>query len=535
MKKSLNILIVSITVSLPLIAGSDREFIFDIHDATSATESYCNEALIMPVYQTATADCMLCNDFAGEIPPLLTNLIPLLKARSFKPSGNDIALFTDLHDTDTLTTVIASSLGSNVAQPLPLEAFRRSFGRALQEAEKNNIQTVHVAIPPCIADTKQQIAQEIAIITHLALYEYNALKTVKKPYAVKRVCVHAHMETPQAFKEVNIGLRIGTNMAMALCQARDWINAPANLLTPMTLAANAAQFVLPYIAKIETIIFEKEDIARMGLRGLLSVAQGSDQPCALVVHYLKSKRPQAPTIALIGKGITFNAGGLSIKTHAEMATMKTDMSGAAAVFTALNVIAYRNIPANIVVVAPLTENVINGSAAKPGDVITMFNGKTVEIVNTNADDRIIIADALAYAIDHYKPDYIIDIGSLTKSCLHTFGGSYAAIMGNDANLIARAQKAAAHTGEAIWHLPLNKEYAARLKSDIADLCNTSKLDRTAGAQNAGCFLQEFVGSTPWLHIDTAGVKQAHEYNPQGHSSFGIRLLVELVELLAQDK
>jgi leucyl aminopeptidase len=520
--------------SLPLIAGVDREFVFDIHDAASSTEQYSNEALIIPVYQIANSDLLLSDDFAGILPDMHADLPALLKARAFDVKGTDTATFSAIEYDDSTVTIIASPLGANPCAPLPLESFRRCLARGLRAAEKLGIQTVHIALPTCIDGTIKQIAQEIATITHLTLCEYNALKSVKVPYGIKRVCVHAHMPTPNEFKDVNIGLRLGSNLGVALCQARDWINAPSNLMTPTILAANAAQFVQPYIAKIETIIFEKQDITRMGMGGLLAVSQGSDQPCAFVVHYLKAKRPHAPTIALVGKGLTFNAGGLNLKNSLAMQNMKTDMAGAAAVFTALNVFAYRNTPANIVVVAPLAENVINGSALKPGDVVKMFNGTTVEVLNTDAADRLMLADALAYTIKHYNPDYIIDIATLTQSCKQIFGGSYAAIMGNNDTLLQCAQKAAIRTGEAVWNMPLNDEYTARLQSDIADLSNVPEKHCTATTQTAGCFLQQFVGSTPWLHIDISGAKTAPEYTAHGNSLFGIRLLVDLIESLAQE-
>lgn len=519
--KSLIVLSTVLILSLSLIAGVDREFIFDIHDAASTTEQYSNEALLIPVYQTADADLMLSDDFAGELPALHSKIPLLLRASNFKATSTETLTFSDKDDENNLITIITTGLGSSASKPLSLESFRRSFGRALREAEKNNIAIVHIAIPPCVAAPIKQIAQEIATVSHLALYEYHGLTNTKKPHIVKRVCVHAHMETPQDFKDVNIGLRIGTNIGMAICQARDWINAPASIMTPMILANSAAQFIQPYIAKIETIIFEKEDIARMGMGGLLGVAQGSDQPCAFIVHYLKARRPHAPTIALVGNGITCDAnnGG-------------TAMSGAAAVLSVLHVLAYRNVPANIVIISPLTEHVTNEYAMKAGDLLTLCNKKTVEIVDPNAVGELILADALACALYRYKPDYIIDIAALTESSKQTFGPSYAAIMSNSDALIAYAYQAAAQTGESVWQLPLHEDYAARLQSDNADIGNTPKTDRTAGAQTAGCFLQEFVGETPWLHIDTTGVADARADNPCDHTAFGVRLLVALVELLA---
>jgi|GEM_PF-1851015 len=518
MKKALLIPIL-LTLSLPLAAGTDRDFIFDIHDAASTTEQYANEAVIVPVYN---GDLTLSDDFAGVLPDFYSQLPALLKASAFDPAAKTTALFTDTDSAGNTFTIIASGLGIQKDGPFSLESFRCCFARALCEAEKNNIQTVHVALPTCVDGAMKEIAQEIAAITYSALYEYTALATIKPSYKVKRVCVHAHMQTPQDFKDVNIGLRIGSNLGTALCQARDWINTPSVLLTPTILANNSMQYLLPFIAKIETIIFEKEDIARMGMGGLLGASQGSDQPCALVVHYLKCRYPNVPTIAIIGNSFIDHTHKTSI-----------GISGAAVAYAALNVIAYRNIPANILVITPLAEQPTKDAGLPKGTVLSLSNHKTVEITDPQSMGALMLADAITHAITHYHPDYIIDIATLTDSCRKTFGGYYAAIMGNNADLIQRAYQAATRTGESVWQLPLSDAYAARLQSNVADLRNAPAHDHTALTQSAGCFLQQCVGSTPWLHIDIAGAKTAPEYSAKTAPAFGVRLLIGLVENLAK--
>ncbi len=518
MKKAL-ITSLLLSLSITLIINADRDFIFDIHDSTADTEQYNNEALIVPVYQAADNDREISGGFAAQLPELYNQLPSLLEENDFSADAAETAFFSDSHH-----TIIASSLGSTLNGPITIEAFRRCLGRALQEASKRGIDTVHIALPSCVDATMKEIAQEIATITYISLYEYNAVKNVKIAPAVKRVCVHAHMQTPNDFKDVNIGLRIGSNLGISICQARDWINTPAHTLSPTKLAATSAQYILPYIAKIETIIFEKADIARMGMGGLIGASQGSDEPCALVTHYLKSRRPNVPTIALIGSGITHNVNEPSI-----------DASGAAAVFTALNVFAYRNIPANILVIAPLVQQSMNESALKTGDLISMSNESIVEITDGKVIGNLILADAITYAITRHNPDYIIDIATLTDACKQTFGGCYAAIMSNDTALIECAEQSAARTGELVWQMPLNNEYTARLQSDIADLRNAPLHSRTAQTQMAGCFLQQFVEDTPWLHIDIAGAKTVREYTGHSAPAFGVRLLVDLVESLARGR
>lgn len=518
--KSIQI-ITLIIIPLSLTASVDREFIFDIHDATSSTEEYINEALIVPIYQSPDNTLHLSGDFAGALPDLYNALPTLLQTNAFQATLTHTETFSSNDPAGNTFTIIACGLGQQVTQPLSLESFRRCFARALCQAEKLNIATVHIALPSCIDGTMKQIAQEIAAITYTSLYEYTALKTVKTPPAVKRICVHAHMQTPHDFKDVNIGLRIGSNLGNALCQARDWINTPDYLMTPTRFATTSAQYILPYIAKIETIIFEKEDITRMKMGGLLGASQGSDEPCTLVTHYLKSRRPNVPTIALIGSGLTHGVSEPSI-----------NISGAAAVLTALNVIAYRNIPANIVIITPLAQHTSNDTALKTGDILSMAQRNTIEITDTNAVGNLMIADAITHAITHFHPNYIIDIATLTDACKQTFGGCYAAVMSNNNFLAERIYQAAARSGELVWPMPLDHHYSARLQSDIADLRNMPLHDHTAQTQTAGCFIQQFVGNTPWAHIDISGAKTAQEYRGHGTPAFGIRLLIDLVESLA---
>ena len=507
-----------ITTYLSLNAGLDRDFIFDIHDAASDTEQYANEAVIVPVYN----DITLSDDFAGVLPDFYSKLPALLQSSAFDPAAHTAALFTDTDTAGNIFTIIASGLGIQHDGKFTLETFRRCFARALCEAEKNNIQTVHIALPTCVDGTMKEISQEIAALTYAALYEFTAITSGKPSYKVKRVCVHAHMQTPQDFKDVNIGLRIGSNLGNSLCQARDWINTPSALLTPMILANNSAQYLLPFIAKIETIIFEKDDIARMGMGGLLGASQGADQPSALAVHYLKCRYPNVPTIAIIGNGIIGHTHKSSI-----------DISGAAVAYTALNVMAYRNVPANIVVLTPLAQQPNNDAGLTKGAVLSLCNGTTVEITDPKATDVLMLADAITHAITRYHPDCIIDIATLTDACRKTFGGCYAAIMGNNAELIQRAYQSATRTGELVWQLPLGDAYDARLQSDIANLRNAPAHDRTALTQTSGCFLQHFAGQTPWLHIDIAGAKTAPEYTAKSAPAFGMRLLVDLVESLVK--
>jgi leucyl aminopeptidase len=262
----------------------------------------------------------------------------------------------------------------------------------------------------------------------------------------------------------------------------------------------------------------------------LGVAQGSREPAQFIVlEYVPAKAQHADTIVLVGKAITFDSGGISLKPARGMERMKDDMSGGAAVLGIMQAAAQLKIPQRVIGIVPATENLPDGAALKPGDVITSLSGKTVEIITTDAEGRLILADALAYA-QRYKPHAIIDLATLTGACITALGNDVAGVMGTDEQLITKIQEAAAATSEKVWQLPLWDEYSELLKSDIADIKNAA--GRDAGAITGGCFLKEFTGKTPWVHVDIAGpawTDKDRPYLPKGATGFGVRLIINLLE------
>jgi leucyl aminopeptidase len=243
----------------------------------------------------------------------------------------------------------------------------------------------------------------------------------------------------------------------------------------------------------------------------------------------RGKRTKPRTIAFVGKGITFDSGGLSLKTADGMETMKTDMSGAAAVLAAMSVLPTLKPAVKVVAIVPTTENMPSGSAIKPGDVLKIRNGKTVEVLNTDAEGRLVLADGLSLAVEA-RPDAIVDLATLTGACMVALGRTIAGLMGNDDALIDRVRAAADRAGESVWHLPLPKEYRKDIDSDVADIKNTGS-GRYGGALTAGLFLEEFVDDTPWVHLDIAGPARAESddgYVPKGGTGFGVRTIVETV-------
>jgi leucyl aminopeptidase len=319
--------------------------------------------------------------------------------------------------------------------------------------------------------------------------------------------------------------RIG---AEAQNRARDLQSTPANVATPAFLAARAEEIAAAHEA-ITVEVLGREEIAAKKMGGLVAVSQGSEQDPRLIV--LRYDGDHRLTLGLVGKGVTFDTGGISLKPGAGMEEMKYDMSGAAAVLEAVAAIAELGLGIDVIAVVPATENMPSGSAIKPGDVITQYDGTTVEINNTDAEGRLILADALAYAIE-LGADWVVDLATLTGAVVIALGSTYAGVIANDDVLAREVESAGNATGELTWRLPLHPEYTKLMKGTIADLSNLAA-KREAGTATAGAFLAEFVGETSWAHVDIAGTAWdvGRAYTGKDASGYGVRLLIELARSL----
>jgi leucyl aminopeptidase len=314
----------------------------------------------------------------------------------------------------------------------------------------------------------------------------------------------------------------------AVALARDLVNEPAMYKSPEMLAEVARG--IASAADISIRVLDEHEIEAERLGGLRGVSLGAANPPRLVEFRYEPEGASA-TLALVGKGIVFDSGGLSIKPAAAMEEMKTDMSGAAAVFGAVQAIAQLGIRVNVIAITPLTENMPGGAAMRPGDVLHTRNGKTIEVLNTDAEGRLVLADGLALAVEA-EPDLIIDLATLTGACMIALGKRIAGLFGTDA-AVEQVSDAAAAAGERVWHLPLPDDYRAMIDSDIADMKNTG--DRYGGAITAALLLKEFAGEGPWAHLDIAGPARASDtdgYIVKGGTGFGVRTLVEIARRMA---
>jgi leucyl aminopeptidase len=308
--------------------------------------------------------------------------------------------------------------------------------------------------------------------------------------------------------------------------ARDLQNLPSNDLTPTKLANHALRRA-EEIEGLEAVVFDRDEIQRHEMGGLLAVTKGSDEePRLIVLRY--DGGGGGPVLGLVGKAVTFDSGGISIKPSAKMQEMKMDMSGGSAVIEATAAIARLGLPVRLLSVVPATENMPSGHATKPGDIITISNGKTVEVNNTDAEGRLILADALAYATAE-GAERVVDLATLTGAIIVALGSTYAGLFSNDDALSAAIEQASERTGELAWRLPLHPDYKDLTRGKIADLVNASET-RKASSAYAASFLEEFVDGKPWAHLDIAGTawdQDNRDYVGKGASGWGVRLLVEL--------
>jgi leucyl aminopeptidase len=314
--------------------------------------------------------------------------------------------------------------------------------------------------------------------------------------------------------------------------ARELQDLPSNIVTPSYLSGRAKAIADEH-SSVTCEVMGREQIKEKGMGGLVAVSQGTaEEPQLIVLRY--EAGGDGETLGLVGKGVTFDSGGISIKPSGGMHEMKMDMSGAAAVLEAVSAIAKLGLAINILAIIPTTENMPSGTAVKPGDIITQLNGKTVEVNNTDAEGRLILADALAYSVE-LGADRIVDLATLTGAVIVALGSTYAGLISNDDDFAAEVEGAGGRTGELAWRLPLHPEYKDLTKGTVADLTNASA-KRKASTIYAGSFLEEFVDGRPWVHLDIAGTAWdvGREYTGKGPSGFGTRLLIDLARTLSTE-
>jgi leucyl aminopeptidase len=419
--------------------------------------------------------------------------------------------------------VIVVGLGK--AEEFTLDKARQAAGTAAKKARDlgaKSIATIAFGAGAGGLDV-QSAGQATVEGVLLGLYEFRIHKSKPAEHGTVESLMLVESD-PAKLAEVEAGARVGRILADATNLSRDLVNQPSNHMTPHSLA-DAAR-VMASQNKLHCQVMSLEQMAELGMGALLGVTRGSDEPPQFII--LEHKPDAGRPVILIGKGITFDSGGISIKPSERMEEMKSDMAGAAVVVGAMQAVAQLDLPLHIVGMAPACENLPSGHAYKPGDVLKAMNGKTIEVISTDAEGRLILADALCYAA-RYNPTAVIDLATLTGACVIALGDMVAAgIFSNDDTLSLKLREAGASAGEKLWPLPLYEEYKDKIRSEVADMKNTG--GRYGGVGTSAILLKEFT-SYPWAHLDIAPMALSDSsgpYMPKGATGFGVRTLIEFL-------
>jgi leucyl aminopeptidase len=483
------------------------------------------------------ADALVVNLFEGVREPggatgavdaaLRGQIGRLIEVGEIKGTLNEV---TVVHTDGRLPAARVVVAGLGKREEFNLETIYKAVGSAARSLQRRGCKKIASILHGAGAGgvDAERSAQAVVEAVSVATYHPGAYKTLEPaPVPIEELLL-VERDASRAAK-ARRGARVGEVVAEAVAWTRKLVNEPANNLSPRRMAEEAKRLANLHGLDIE--VLEQPELERRGFGGLVAVGKGSEETPVLITLRRQPRRG-GPLVALVGKGIMFDSGGISIKPSEGMELMKGDMSGAAAVLGAMDAVCRLKLRVNLIAAIPCAENLPSGRATKPGDVIKTLSGKTVEIVNTDAEGRLILADAITHARNE-GATHIVDLATLTGACIVALGNITSGLMGNDEDLIEKVRRAASRAGEKVWLLPLFPEYREQNTSLIADVKNTG--GRPAGAITAASFLQEFVGNTPWAHLDIAGTYWNEKEVPfiaKGPTGVGVRTLVELIRLVA---
>ena len=383
---------------------------------------------------------------------------------------------------------------------------RKQYRKVLQSTVQSLVKTgaadavIYLALEPVADLDVQYRARAVAEVFCAQLYKIPDLKTSAKPKAPRLMSVSVAVADARAAKAAAEGLRIGAAVGSGTTLSRDLANLPPNICTP-TYLGSRAQALAKEFPSIKTKVLDESAVKALKMGAFLAVTQGSDQPPRLIVCQYRGGKKNAAPVCLIGKGITFDSGGISLKDPPGMDEMKFDMSGGATVLGTLRTVAELKLPINLVVIVPTCENMPSGGAVKPADIVTSMSGQTVEILNTDAEGRLILCDAITYS-RRFKPAAVIDVATLTGACIVALGNHYSGLMSNSEALAHELTAAGLRADDRAWRLPVGEEYVEQLKSNFADIANVG--GREGGASTAASFLSKFAKDLAWAHLDVAG-------------------------------
>jgi len=482
-------------------------------------EKVADSALVLTCFQGTTTQEMRCESLA----PLI---LPLIKAGEFSGKLLQTAL---LHTEGKHPSARILLIGLGKKGEFHNDIVRQAAAKAVLELSEIGVKTFSISIPPAGIPPEESAAclTEGAV---LANYSFSTFKTPEKEEPKKEIEALTIVAGEEGSESaLSAAVKRALIVAESANYARELANTPANIATPSHMAGEARR--LAKECGLKAAVYGRRELKRMGLNALLSVASGSEQPPTLVVlEYNAGKK--LPAVCLVGKGITFDAGGISLKPGEGMEKMKWDKSGACAILGVMRAASKLGLPHRVVAVLPFTENLPSGKASRPGDIVRAADGKTIEVLNTDAEGRLVLADALAFACKKFKPKAVVDAATLTGAVLTALGSQCAAVLG-DKELVEPLRKAGEDTHERLWELPLWKDYFEYMKSANADIANISQY-KEAGTITGAVFLRKFIPEgVLWAHIDIAGVawmERDRGYWRKGSATgFGVRLLTRFLE------
>jgi leucyl aminopeptidase len=493
---------------------------------TTAPEKAEADALILPIFE---GQPKLPPEAAALDKKLKGAITQLLADREFRGKFMELVPVHNLNSLPSKWTVLVGLGKSEQLDTVRLRNALQAAGRVLR---KRGHRRVAVILPKEVVGraSTADVARAVTEGIGLSNFDVGSLKT-RHEHAVTQISALSIVGL-DGDKAASAAVKDAIVLADATNRIREWVNAPANAFTPTVFVEKVKEAVKG--TGLDLKVLEVDDMRRLKMGALLAVARGSDEPAKMIVLRYSGGRKGGPMLALVGKGITFDSGGISIKPAQNMEMMKSDMGGGAAVVGAMLAIAELEPKITVIGVVPTTENMPSGHAIKPGDVVTGSGGRTIEIINTDAEGRLILSDGITYAVKE-GATHIVDIATLTGSIVRTLGPLAIGAFSNDPTLMDHVRRAAELAGERLWELPLWAEYDGLMDSQIADLKNASV--PWAGATTAAIFLREFVEGKPWVHLDIAGSawQDAPELKsvPPGPTGSGVRVMAHLAELLAE--
>jgi leucyl aminopeptidase len=495
--------------------------------------------LLTTAPEKAEADALIVPIFEGQskLPPEAVSLDKKLKGaisqlladREFRGKFMELVPVHNLKTVPSKWTVL---VGVGKSEQLDMVRLRNALQAAGRVLRKRGHRRIAVILPKDVAAraSAADVARAVTEGIGLSDFDVGSLKT-RHEHAVTQISA-LNIVGLDGDKAAAAAVKDGVVLADATNRIREWVNAPANAFTPTVFVEKVKEAVKG--TGLDLKVLEVDDMRRLKMGALLAVARGSDEPAKMIVLRYSGGRKGGPMLALVGKGITFDSGGISIKPAQNMEMMKSDMGGGAAVVGAMLAIAELEPKITVIGIVPTTENMPSGHAIKPGDVVTGSGGKTIEIINTDAEGRLILSDGITYAVKE-GATHIVDIATLTGSIARTLGPLAIGAFSNNPTLMDQVRRAADLAGERLWELPLWADYDGLMDSQIADLKNSSV--PWAGATTAAIFLREFVDGRPWVHLDIAGSawQDAAELKtvPRGPTGSGVRVMAHLAELLAE--